>query len=93
MQELPNYREAVTAEYDPASGRVVVGFDNDTSFSFPARSLQGLDTATDQQLAEVKIVGEEGLNWESLDADFTIGGLMRGSFGTARFMRGRTGTK
>ena len=53
----------------------------------PARSLQDLQQATDEELAEVELLGSTGLHWEDLDVDFTIAGLMCGIFGTARFMR------
>lgn len=52
----------------------------------PARSIQGLENATPAQLAEVELLGETGLHWETLDVDFTILGLMKGIFGTAKFM-------
>lgn len=72
--------------FDAASGRIVVEFVNGSSFTVPARSLQGLERASDAELAEVEIQGETGLHWETLDADFTIKGLMAGRFGTKRFM-------
>ena len=76
----------VAARYDPTSGRIVVDFANGASFMVPARSLQGLDQATDDELAQMSLAGETGLSWENLDVDFTIAGLMRGVFGTASFM-------
>ena len=59
------------------------------SFMFPARSLQGLEDAKADQLAEVELLGETGLHWESLDADYTISGVMNGVFGTKAFMDAR----
>ena len=53
---------------------------------FPARSLEGMQEATIQQLAEVELLGETGLHWESLDMDYSIAGLMNGIFGTKAFM-------
>ena len=53
----------------------------------PAHALQDLRDATDDDLAEVELLGSYGLHWEKLDVDFTIPGLMAGIFGTARFMR------
>lgn len=71
---------------DVPSERIVVDFTNGASFIFPARALQGLQDATIDQLAEVELLGETGLYWESLDTDFTIAGLMSGIFGTKTFM-------
>lgn len=75
--------------FDAASGRVVVEFTNGAALLVPARALQGLEDATDAELAEVELAGETGLHWESRDADFTIAGLMRGIFGSAAFMDGQ----
>ncbi|TCR82512.1 DUF2442 domain-containing protein [Rhizobium sp. BK376] len=72
--------------FDALSERVIVEFTNGAAFMFPARSLQGLEEATTEQLAEVELLGETGLHWESLDADYTVSGLMNGIFGTRAFM-------
>jgi hypothetical protein len=76
----------VAVHLDAASERVIVDFSNGASFMFPARALEGLQDATVDQLADVELLGETGLHWESLDADFTISGLMSGIFGTKTFM-------
>lgn len=75
-----------SVRFDGPSERIIVEFTNGASFMFPARSLQGLEDATVAQLAEVELLGEMGLHWESLDADYTIAGLMNGIFGTKAFM-------
>jgi hypothetical protein len=72
--------------YDAASGRIIIEFDNGSAFLVPARSLQGLEGASDDELSEVDLLGETGLHWERLDVDFTIRGIMAGFFGTAKFM-------
>lgn len=77
---------AASVRFDEASGSIVVDFTNGAAFMAPARSIQGLENASVAQLAEVELLGETGLHWESLDVDFTISGLMNGIFGTAKFM-------
>lgn len=74
------------ARFDQASGRIVVEFTNGAAFMVPARRLQGLEDATDSELAEVSLLGETGLHWESRDVDFRIAGLIAGIFGNGRFM-------
>ena len=83
---------AVSARYDAGIDRIVVELVNGCTFLFPPRIAQGLETATDDELAEVETdtVGF-GLHWERLDADFTVAGLMAGRFGTARYMQERFG--
>ncbi len=78
---------AKRARYNKRTGRVVVDLTNGCTFFFPARALQGLAKATDAELAEVEILGTGyGLHWETLDADFTVPGLLRGVFGTRAWM-------
>ncbi len=72
--------------YDPQTGLIIVEFLNGAAFMVPARSLQGLEKASDAELADVEILGDDGLHWERLDADFTIAGLMAGVFGTRSFV-------
>ncbi|CAN7472374.1 DUF2442 domain-containing protein [Rhizobium rhizogenes] len=75
-----------SVRFDDQSERIIVEFTNGAAFMFPARSLEGLEEASAVQLAEVELLGETGLHWESLDADYTIAGLMSGIFGTKAFM-------
>ena len=83
---------AAAAHYDAKTGRVVVELTNGSVFEFPARLAQGLENATDEQLAEVEILGVGfGLHWEMLDADLLIESLMAGRFGSQRYMIDRFG--
>lgn len=75
-----------SVHYDAETGRIIVEFLNGAVFMVPARSLQGLERASDAELADVEILGDDGLHWERLDADFTIAGLMAGVFGTRSFI-------
>ena len=78
---------AAAVRYDPASGRVTVDLTNGCTFAFPARALQGLGDASDDDLAAVEVLGAgHGLHWEALDADFTVPGLLAGLFGTRAWM-------
>ncbi len=74
---------AESARYEVASGRVIVDLTNGCTSAFPARALQGLGEASDRDLAQVEVSGFGcGLHWETLDADFTVPGLLMGLFGT-----------
>jgi hypothetical protein len=78
---------AKAVRHDPKSGLTVVELYNGCTFAFPPRRLQGLTDASDDELMQVEINGMGyGLHWESRDADFTVGGLMAGRFGTAAYM-------
>ncbi|MAM73713.1 DUF2442 domain-containing protein [Tistrella mobilis] len=73
---------AATARYDRTEGLVIVGLENGCIFAFPPRLVAGLDGATADQLAAVRILGRGyGLHWEELDVDLSLPGLMAGRFG------------
>jgi hypothetical protein len=83
---------ARTARYDGRSGRVIVELTNGCTFAFPPRVAQGLEAATEDQLAQVEILGAGyGLHWEALDTDLSIPGLLAGLFGTRAYMARRAG--
>jgi hypothetical protein len=78
---------AASARYDAISGRVTLDLNNGCAFVFPARALQGLEAATDEDLARIEVSGAgHGLHWPTLDADFTVPGLLMGLFGTRAWM-------
>ena len=83
---------ADTVRYDRQNSRVIVDLTNGCTFAFPPRLAQGLETATDEELATVEILGAGyGLHWESLDVDLSVPGLMAGLFGTKAYMARRAG--
>jgi hypothetical protein len=87
--ELRATREprAAAARYDAATGRVIVDLTNGCTFAFPARALQTLEGARDEELAQIEVLGPGyGLHWEALDADFSVAGLLMGLFGTEAWM-------
>lgn len=78
---------ATAARYDRKNSRIIVDLTNGCTFAFPPRMAQGLETATDEELASVEILGAGyGLHWETLDADLSVPGLLAGLFGTRAYM-------
>ena len=91
-QALETEPRAASARYDRKLGRIVVDLTNGCTFAFPPRLAQGLETATDEQLKAVQILGVGyGLYWEALDVDLSIPGLLAGLFGTKAYMARRAG--
>lgn len=83
---------ADAARYDKRNSRVIVDLTNGCTFAFPPRMAQGLEKATDEELAAVEILGAGyGLHWESLDVDLSVPGLLAGLFGTKAYMARRAG--
>ena len=87
---------ARAAHYDRATKRIVIELTNGCEFAFPARMGQGLQNATDDQLAAVEVVAQgSGLEWEEIGAGLWVPGLLSGLFGSKAWMRelGRAGGK
>lgn len=83
---------ADAARYDKRNSRVIVDLTNGCTFAFPPRMAQGLETATDEELAAIEILGAGyGLHWEALDVDLSVPGLLTGLFGTRAYMARRAG--
>ncbi|CAH0247642.1 hypothetical protein SRABI05_02901 [Agrobacterium fabrum] len=74
--------------YDRRAGTVVVEFANGSSFVVPARSLRGLVSASEREIAEVGLLGETRLYWKTLEIAFELGDLMEGLLDRPVFMRG-----
>jgi len=90
IRETQPHAEA--ARYDPKAKRVIVDLTNGATFAFPPALVEGLAGATDAELAEVEVIGAGyGLHWETLDADYTVPGLVNGVFGTAKWMAAKAG--
>jgi hypothetical protein len=86
-QSLRSEPRTKRARYDRKTGRVLVELTNGCSFAFPARRAEGLEDASDDELAEVTILGLGlGLHWERLDVDLSVPGLLAGLFGTKAWM-------
>ncbi len=83
---------AATVRFDRATGRVVIELTNGCLFAFPAHLAQGLQTACEDQLAQVEILGAgAGLHWKALDVDFAVPELLAGLFGTKAYMARQAG--
>lgn len=83
---------AASARYDRAVGRVVIELANGCTFSFPPGLAQGLENATEDQLADLELIGSGyGLHWEALDTDLSLPGLLAGMLGTKAYMARRAG--
>ncbi len=79
---------AKSARYDRRARRIVVELLNGATFIFPPELAQGLAGASPADLAKVQVTPSgAGLRWPSLDADFSLPGLMMGVFGSPAWMR------
>ena len=74
---------ATAANYDPATGRVVIELANGCAYAFPVQHVKDLQGASDQDLADVEVDGAGfNLHWPKLDVDLYVPALVAGVFGT-----------
>ena len=61
---------ATAANYDPATGRVVIDLANGCAYAFPPQRVQDLQGASEEDLADVEVDGAGfNLRWPKLDVD------------------------
>jgi hypothetical protein len=76
-------------EYRPGPGLdlLILTLNDGRRHVFPCEELQGLGSATSEQIANVEIFGGgTGLHWPELDADLYVPALLRGIYGTKKWM-------
>ena len=78
---------AVAASYDKRTKRLMIELANGVLVQIPASLVQGLAAASPQELATVTLSPQGTvLHWDTLDADFSVSGLLAGVFGTRAWM-------
>ena len=93
-QQLATTPTVVTARYDPGSDRIVMGLSNHLEVSFPAHEVEGLETATPDDLEKIEINPPGfGLHFPTIDADLYVPALLQGVFGSERWMATRLGAR
>jgi len=86
-QALKEEPRAVAVRYDRKQKRVIIDLVNGATYIFPPALAQGLSEATDEEIADVKILGRGfALEWTKLDVHFSIQGLLSGVFGNKNWM-------
>ena len=79
---------AARAHYHSKSRRLVIELTNGVTLAVPPALLDGLHRADARKLAAIEITPDGyGLHWPLLDADFSVMGLVAGTFGSRLWMR------
>jgi len=76
-------------EYRPGAGLdlLILKLSDGRRRMIPREDLQGLQSATREQIAHVEILGGgTGLRWPDLDVDLYVPSLLRGIYGNRRWM-------
>jgi hypothetical protein len=78
---------ASAARFDRRTGKITLDLTNGCAFVFPARLVQGLEDAAEDDLEAVELLPQgRGLHWEGPDVDISVPGLVNGIFGTRAHM-------
>ncbi len=86
-ERMANAPKAVAAKFDRQTKRLVIELKSGVVLMIPTQLVQGLRDAPAEQIGEVELWMEGMyLHWEKLDVDFQISSLMRGVFGTQKWM-------
>ena len=94
--DLNGEPRVIGVEYRPGAGLdlLILKLSDGSRRVIPREDLQDLRSAAKNQIARVEILGGgTGLHWPDLDADLYVPGLLRGVYGTKKWMAqiGRSG--
>jgi hypothetical protein len=82
----------ISVTFNAQDGRVAIELSNGASFAIPARIIQGLENASDNDLTTIEITASGmGLYFPAVDADIFVAALLAGVLGTRSFMAQRLG--
>lgn len=83
--ELPDLPVAISAEYIRSLDLVLLKIDDGSRLSIPREQLQGLESATPAQLANIQIFGGTDIAWPDLDVDHYLPHLLEGKYATEKW--------
>lgn len=78
---------AVNVQYDSKLRVLVVSLSNGRRLAMPVENLQGLESASPEQIRMYELVGRgTGIHFPALDADFYVPALIEGVYGNRVWM-------
>jgi hypothetical protein len=86
-EEMARAPKAASAKFDAKTKRLIIELKTGVTFAIPTDLVQGLRDAPAAEIGEVELWSDGMyLHWEKLDVDFQVSSLMRGVFGTPKWM-------
>ncbi len=86
-KSLPPEPHALSGEYLPAHDLIVLHLDNGRRLVLQRELLQGLQNATEAQLAHIEIFGGTDIAWPDLDVDHNLRSLLVHRYGSEKWMQ------
>jgi hypothetical protein len=86
-QQWPDEPRLIKAHYSPGVNLVILEFDNQRRLAIPREDVEELCTASQKAAANIEITENgTGLRWPALDLDLYVPNLLKGIYGTRRWM-------
>jgi Protein of unknown function (DUF2442) len=85
----PPLPQALSAEYNRELDVVVIKLDNKRRLVIPREEMQGLEDASETQLAQIEIFGGLDIAWPQLDVDHYLPYLLDGNYATESWKQSR----
>lgn len=87
-EKLERLAKAAAAHYDKKSKRMVLEMQNGITLLVPIDLIQGLQTEDEKALSDFDLVSKGSqIHWHGLDVQFYIEDLLKGVFGTPKWMK------
>jgi hypothetical protein len=86
---LPERPRALSAEYHRELDLIVLKIDNGERLVIPREQLQGLEDATEAQLADIQIFSGQDIAWPQLDIDHYLPYLLEGKYASEKWKHAR----
>lgn len=85
LERLP---KAASAHYDKKSKRIVLEMQSGVTLLVPTDLIQGLQNADEKSLSDFDLAAKGSqIHWHDLDVQFYIEDLLKGIFGTPKWMK------
>ncbi len=85
----PPLPAALSAEYNRELDAIVIKVDDGRRLLIPREQMQGLEEATDAQLAQIEIFAGVDIAWPQLDVDHYLPYLLEGRYATENWTQAR----
>jgi hypothetical protein len=86
-KSLPPEPHALSGEYNRELDLIILRLDDGRRLVLPREQMQGLQNATEAQLAHIEIFGGTDIAWPSLDVDHNLRSLLVGRYGSEKWMK------
>ncbi|HLJ85668.1 MAG TPA: DUF2442 domain-containing protein [Candidatus Angelobacter sp.] len=84
--------KALSAHYDPKTGRIVIRLSSNLDLSFLPHDAQGLEKAKPEQLDKIEISPSGfGIHFPKVDADLYLPAILEGFLGSKKWTAARLG--